>query len=57
MAQSPAKTLAAWQFFQQMITDVTKIVTEDERDFGFDARLQGGRRPWIVVPQRHDGVH
>ena len=29
MAQSPAKTLAAWQFFQQMITDVTKIVTED----------------------------
>ncbi len=29
MTQSPVKTLAAWQFFQQMITDVTKIVTED----------------------------
>jgi hypothetical protein len=29
MTQGPAKTLAAWQFFQQMITDVTKIVTED----------------------------
>ncbi len=29
MTQSPAKALAAWQFFQQMITDVTKIVTED----------------------------
>src|ERR1700727_1790888 len=29
MAQSPATPLAAWQFFQQMITDVTKIVTED----------------------------
>jgi uncharacterized protein DUF1214 len=29
MTQGSAKTLAAWQFFQQMITDVTKIVTED----------------------------
>src|ERR1700721_4902742 len=29
MTHSPAKTLAAWQFFQQMLTDVTKIVTED----------------------------
>ncbi|WP_445162727.1 DUF1214 domain-containing protein [Mycobacterium sp. Dal123C01] len=29
MTQGSAKTLAAWQFFQQMITDITKIVTED----------------------------
>jgi hypothetical protein len=29
MTHSAAKTLAAWQFFQQMLTDVTKIVTED----------------------------
>lgn len=29
MTQSPARTLAAWQFFQQMLADVTKIVTED----------------------------
>ncbi|WAJ45435.1 DUF1214 domain-containing protein [Mycobacterium sp. Aquia_216] len=29
MTQSPAETLAAWQFFQQMIADVTKIVAED----------------------------
>jgi hypothetical protein len=29
MTQSPAKTLAAWQFFQQMLADITKIVTED----------------------------
>jgi hypothetical protein len=29
MTQNPAKTLAAWQFFQQMLADVTKIVTED----------------------------
>jgi Protein of unknown function (DUF1214) len=29
MTQGSAKTLAAWQFFQQMITDVTKIVTDD----------------------------
>jgi hypothetical protein len=29
MTQNTAKTLAAWQFFQQMLTDVTKIVTED----------------------------
>ncbi|BAX90334.1 hypothetical protein MSG_00168 [Mycobacterium shigaense] len=29
MTQSPAKALAAWQFFQQMLADVTKIVTED----------------------------
>jgi len=29
MTQSPAKTLAAWQFFQQMLADITKVVTED----------------------------
>jgi hypothetical protein len=29
MTHSAAKTLAAWQLFQQMLTDVTKIVTED----------------------------
>jgi hypothetical protein len=29
MTQSSAKTLAAWQFFQQMLADITKIVTED----------------------------
>jgi Protein of unknown function (DUF1214) len=29
MTHSPAKTLAAWQFFQQMLADITKIVTED----------------------------
>src|SRR3982074_1299970 len=29
MTQGPAKNLAASKFFQQMITDVTKIVTED----------------------------
>src|ERR1700749_142667 len=29
MTQGPAKTLAAWQFFQQMLADLTKIVTED----------------------------
>jgi hypothetical protein len=29
MTQSGAKTLAAWQFFQQMLADITKIVTED----------------------------
>jgi hypothetical protein len=28
MTQSP-KTLAAWQFFQQMLADITKVVTED----------------------------
>jgi hypothetical protein len=29
MTQVPAKAPAAWQFFQQMLADVTKIVTED----------------------------
>jgi hypothetical protein len=29
MTQSSAKTLAAWQFFQQMLADITKVVTED----------------------------
>jgi hypothetical protein len=29
MTQSLAKTLAAWQFFQQMLADITKVVTED----------------------------
>jgi len=29
MTQVPAKAPAAWQFFQQMLADVTKIVTDD----------------------------
>ena len=29
MTQIPAKAPAAWQFFQQMLADVTKIVTDD----------------------------
>ncbi|SPM33601.1 hypothetical protein MRAB57_1405 [Mycobacterium rhizamassiliense] len=29
MTQNAAKATAAWQFFQQMLADVTKIVTED----------------------------
>jgi hypothetical protein len=29
MTQSGAKALAAWQFFQQMLADITKVVTED----------------------------
>ena len=29
MIQQASKAAAAWQFFQQMLADVTKIVTED----------------------------
>ena len=38
---------AAWQFFQQMLTDVTKIVTEDaesERELLEGLRLPGAKQ-------------
>ena len=59
MAQIPAKTLAAWQFFQQMLADVTKIITEDaetEREFFTTLNTAAEGRTLLLIVHRLTGA-